>query len=64
MTTKYHTRDNYEKLYLRLVKERNMVPIKNLIMISDYKLMQAINKQLIDLNCIPLEGEEFEIELH
>ena len=62
--SKYHIREMYEDMYLRLTKEQNMVPHRNVQSLSDYNLLRAINKQLIDLNCIPLEGEEFEIELH
>lgn len=60
----YHTREGYESLYLRLVNERNMKPAANIGWLSDYQLLQAIDRQLIELGAIPLEPHEFELELH
>lgn len=60
MSTKYHTRSSYEQLYGWLIGTQNAW-CKNL---SDYQLLNAINKELIRNDCIPFDCEELEMELH
>lgn len=60
----HHTRSSYEQLYSKLTKENNVTPIPKVESLSDFQLLKAINRQLIDLNCVPFEGEDWEVELH
>lgn len=60
MTSKYHTRYEYERLLQRLGFV-NSVRIKDL---SGFALLVHINQRLIESNCIPFTLEELEMELH
>ena len=59
---KYHYRNKYEELLIRLSNETGLLVHGNMKAISDYELLSLINFRLIKLDCIPLNQEELEME--
>jgi hypothetical protein len=64
MTTKYHTRQGYERLYFQLLAESGRPPSSNIHTLSDYHLLVAIDRLLNRFECMPFTPHEFEMELH
>ena len=62
--TKYHTREGYEQLFIRLNKESKDKKEYNLELFSDYMLLNAIDRKLLMLNCIPMTQHEITYKLH
>ncbi len=63
MTSRHYTREGYEKMYYSLAGAAGLRSV-SISTLSDYYLLKAINEVLFLLNCIPLNKEELEMELH
>jgi hypothetical protein len=64
MTSKYHTRKGYEQLYKYLLYARDALSKYDVSKVSDFHLLCAINRELREQNCILMNSEELEMELH
>lgn len=58
MAKNYHKRTNYLKAYKSWCRDLNEEPSKDADMLSDYQLIQAIDKLLIKYDCLPFTDEE------
>lgn len=63
MTSKYHTRQGYERELKRLYKISGHI-IPNMEHWSDYKLLWSYSMELVRQDCMPFTPEELEMELH
>lgn len=61
--TNYHKRSEYEKLYLRLLHERDVSNMDNLEEVSDFHLLRNINRELAYQGCISMSQDEMELDL-
>lgn len=60
---KYHTRNGYEQLFLKLCKESKDKKEYNLNLFSDFMLLSAIDRKLLRFNCVPFSEQELRRKL-
>ncbi len=61
---RYQTRKGYEQLYFHLLKERRASFKGDIKNVSDFHLLCSINRELCKQNCLMMDAEELEMELH
>lgn len=61
--SKYHKRKEYERLYIRLLKERKVTNPGHVDKMADYTLLKCISRELELQGCMPMSYDEMGLEL-